>query len=669
MLWSLGYAELEAGADAAATWEAILQHPQANDLMRATTYFLLNRKNESLAAFRAHSDLLVGEPSIRLLYARLLREMDLDAEARAEFEALRDLGPGLPEPIVSAADRAFVSYALGDYATALDLLKPALDAGPECSYTPTDVAGVAMLCHLAQGDVMQAVVARDGLLATLRNAYDGDEVVAELARLGSGPELTPEVTAEITESAARIRAAVTRISEIGLDLDVALENLRHMIDDGVRGPLAETQAAVAALTSSRLLLRQARWADAGHACVALLTGGTTAVTEEPACVDAVTDRLFAAADQLIRGGTSDAGLSLLEQALPGIRPGRRHEVLLRMVLVNLADGRPDAAQKFAAEIQDVGEPTVASVLQAIAPDVEAIYRIAARAEQAHLPGLDQALLRIAEDVLDLNHAESDERTVSPILIEIGEGLLTEDPPADGPLFRTQLPGLRDRVCQQTGVWLPGVLIRVVPDLPTDRFRVSVAGQWPDLGELRPGMVYVRRTKRRVVNALGSTAQVIPVTDPVSGKEACWVRYEQPPLLGRLSAWWKGTSAQSASPAEWKDFIADTDTWDDPLCYPLAVLERYVIARLSYLVTADETAAAAERWRQGGGIDLDSPVIEAGLGRLTLLGHDLLDEGFALIPRPGSGAELERILNQDVPYPAALAAARDIFTSPLPGEGK
>jgi len=664
VLWSLGYAELESGADPRATMDTLLRHPQITDLLRAAVYLVTDRKDEALAAFRANPGWLESEPTGRLLFGRLLRDMGRDSEARDEFEALREQAKAFPETMLTTAERAFASYALGDYAAALKLLQPALHAGHECSYEPTDVAGTAMLCHFALGDVAAGKTARDSLLADLRNVYDGNDLLTELDRLGGRPGQPPEVVAVVAESAELVKAAVARISQAGLDLDLALDRLRSRIDAYGRGGTADVGSKIAALASSRLLLQRNRWEDAANACLALLATGS----EEPVCADALTGRLFTAVDQMARSGRGAAALAALERAASGVTSARRHEVVLRMVLVNLAEDRADSAQALAAEIQDLDGPTVATVLQAIAPDVEAMYRIAARAEQASLPGLDQALLRIAENALGLNLDEGTENVAPPVLVEIGEGMLAANPPPDGQLFRTELPALRDRVAQRAGVRLPGVLIRVVSDLRSDQFRVSVAGQWPELGRVQPGMVYVRRSKRRVVKVLGGACRVIPVTDPASGKEACWVSYERPPLWDRVSVFWKGTSSPPASDADWKKFIEDTGTWADPLSYPLSVLERHAMTRLSYVVIADEIAAAVGRWRETGGIDLDPQVIDASLGRLTALGHDLLDEGIALIPQPGSGAELERILDRAVPYPEALAAARDIFTTSLPPGG-
>ena len=177
---------------------------------------------------------------------------------------------------------------------------------------------------------------------------------------------------------------------------------------------------------------------------------------------------------------------------------------------------------------------------------------------------------------------------------------------------------------------------------------------------------MRRSSEEVVAALGGDCHVVATTDPLSGEASCWVTppEEQSRFRDRLPAIWKGSRQKSAVGRRWKTLLEDTGTWDDPLAYPLAVLEHHVIGRLSSLVTADDIATTAERWGQGGGIDLDMQVVQSHLGRLTVLCRDLLDDGLALIPRPGSGADLERILGEAAAYPEALAAARNIFRAPL-----
>ena len=163
-----------------------------------------------------------------------------------------------------------------------------------------------------------------------------------------------------------------------------------------------------------------------------------------------------------------------------------------------------------------------------------MYRIAARAQEVQLSGLGQALLRIAEDALGLNLGEDAGGATAPIVVEVGADLIVVDPPADGPLFRIQLPALRDRVEKRTGVRLPAVLIRAVRELPRTAFRVSVAGQWPESGQVEPGMVYVRRPSEEVIAALGGACRVVATTDPVSGEASCWATYVRPPIQVLLS---------------------------------------------------------------------------------------------------------------------------------------
>ena len=663
VLGSLGYAQLQAGVpEFTDTLASFLRHPQISDLSRGQVDLILGRNDEALAVLGTQCDSPEDGLKARALTARLMLKLGREAEAETEFRVIRERGKMVPEWLLGIGDRAFAAYVLGEYAESLDLLQPAIEAGSHSSYEPFDVYGTAMLCHLARGDLKQAVAARATLLSGVCCAYEGEQFLIEMARLGRRQRQLPEVVAEIETSTELIRVAVADVRRDGLDLDVALVRLDCPALESSTGESAATRLAVGAMASCRLLLERDRWEEAARTCTAILDSGS----EDPICADAVVGRLFVAVDNMLRGGNSAAALDVLRRVASSVGPDRRREVAIRIIFVGLADDMAEPIQPWVSEIHDSDWQAVAYVLRATAPDVETLYRIAARAQQVQLPGLGQALLRIAEDALGLNLGEDAGGATAPIVVEVGADLIVVDPPADGPLFRIQLPALRDRVEKRTGVRLPAVLIRAVRELPRTAFQVSAAGQWPESGQVEPGMVYVRRPSEEVTAALGGACRVVATTDPVSREASCWATYVRPPIRTLLSDPRK--ASLSAVRGVWENLLQDTGTWDDPLAYPLAVLEHHVITRLSHLVTADDMAAIAERWCQGTGIDLDARVVDSGLGRLTTVCRDLLDEGIALIPRPGSGAELERILDEAMAYPAALAVARDIFRTQLPEGG-
>lgn len=662
VLAALGLAQLEVGAEEfRETFTALLRDPQVTDLLRGVLFFVLDRKDEALALLQKESDSPERGWQARAFYARFLLLLDREAEAEAEFKVIRERGGTVPEPLLSITERAFASYALGEYEEALDLLQPAIEAGDHSNHDPFQVYGTVMLCHLARGDVEQAITARTKLLALARSAYDSDDCLAGLARLGRRQN-RPEVATQIKNSVEMIEAAAADIRRDGLDLDVALRRLEGMAVASGSDELSVTQQTVAAMASMRLLLERRHWEEAARVSTAVLACGGG----DPACADAVVNRLFLAVDNLVQSGGGAVAVNLLGKARGAVGASRRREVAIRMVLVGVAfDGVEDIRQ-WSSDFQDSDGPTVAAILRSLASNDEMMYQIAARAQKVDVPGLDEALQSIAEEALGLNLEEEAGAMTAPILVEVGDGLVTVRPQQDGPLFQVQLPALRDRVGERTGVRLPAILVRLVPELPRTGFRVSVGGQWPESGTAEPGMVYVRRSSEEVVAALGGDCHVVATTDPLSGEASCWVTppEEQSRFRDRLPAIWKGSRQKSAAGRRWKTLLEDTGTWDDPLAYPLAVLEHHVIGRLSSLVTADDIATTAERWGQGGGIDLDMQVVQSHLGRLTVLCRDLLDDGLALIPRPGSGADLERILGEAAAYPEALAAARDIFRTPL-----
>ena len=249
------------------------------------------------------------------------------------------------------------------------------------------------------------------------------------------------------------------------------------------------------------------------------------------------------------------------------------------------------------------------------------------------------------------------------MLEIAPDLVPADTSQEGPLFTAHIPALRKSVQAASGIQIPGVLVRTSYELAPSTFQITFNAGLPVPGEVKPESVFVVCAAEELRHKLGDAAHISEAVDPLTGGPACWVTQQSetedddrdglPALRAAGAAVRRGVNRLWQS-MKWKRILADTDTADHELAYPLRVLEALINQQPEAFLSVDETAALVESWRAtelvgDGGLDAT---------RLTTIFRDLLREGMKLHPVSQVGDRFSRA-SQEPDYGRALQICRGV----------
>ncbi len=112
--------------------------------------------------------------------------------------------------------------------------------------------------------------------------------------------------------------------------------------------------------------------------------------------------------------------------------------------------------------------------------------------------------------------------VTPVILEIGDGLIPEDTSQEGPLFKFYIPKMRQRIQDKMGVVMPGIRVRGSNVLPPNGYMILL-----DEAEIERSSVHL---DMRYCPALPETIQALDIPKaaliekphPVTGEPGCCV---------------------------------------------------------------------------------------------------------------------------------------------------
>ena len=162
--------------------------------------------------------------------------------------------------------------------------------------------------------------------------------------------------------------------------------------------------------------------------------------------------------------------------------------------------------------------------------------------------------------------------VTPIVMEIGSGLIPEDTGKDWPLWRFILD-MRGRFESHMGVRVPGVRVRGNNALAAGSYALLLDENWVAGGDTHLGMRYCPAGPD-VLQALGipSTA-LVSAPNPLTGQPGFWVAPE----------YWQLVSSQNI------------ELWEEPLNFVVYHLEELLHQNLADFVGIQEVENKLEEW--------------------------------------------------------------------------
>ena len=115
--------------------------------------------------------------------------------------------------------------------------------------------------------------------------------------------------------------------------------------------------------------------------------------------------------------------------------------------------------------------------------------------------------------------------VTPILMEIGSGLIPDDTTENWSLRKSYIPDMRSHLESEMGVPLPGVRIRSNDNLQSDGYSLALDEQ-PIVSGRAPVHSRFCPAPAHVLEALGiPTVALTVATNPLTRKTGCWVPHE------------------------------------------------------------------------------------------------------------------------------------------------
>jgi tetratricopeptide (TPR) repeat protein len=650
--WVGGLLRLQTGdPSAASTLESALDGSELDPTERGVIQYLLGRYEDAAASARGCVDDPIDGLKARCLLGRALLALEREDEAAEQFAqlwALVDAGdPRIPD--MSIESPAGVAYLAGHDDEAIEWAEPRRRRFTEVLYEAGDVHGPLILAHLSRGDVPAARAVADDSLAHWCDVYAIRSRVDDLNRLAT--RLDREDGSSAAAAAREIAAQLERHAErVGRDAATPAADVAAMQSACERDDLDQPVRDAVELALSRLLIDDDDGRPACERCVALLERGAFGTPERMA----LTDRLLTALDPALRNEAEPWARALLTRAVDSAPEPARPQLSVRLAVVSLAAGEIEAARDAAALSDRLTDDELAGLLRRLVPP-ERLPEVSRAVHELGDARFGLALGRMLDEAFSLN-VEDDAiywPLATPIVLELANDLVPEDTSAEGPLFATRLPAMRDRLKAATGVQVPGVRVRQIASLESHAFRARLGEELPLDGTVRRARVFVPLAPDEVTARLGEDADVTPDRDPATGLPASWVappaldgddgqRAERRGGLGRFVDDAKDWVKRQVATGGWARVLRDGDAWTEPAAYALRVLEGHLRANVAVFVTVDVVSDLLEEWRAAGLVDEDAALSDAELTRLTAILRELAREGVCLRPRAGAlGAALGR----------------------------
>jgi tetratricopeptide (TPR) repeat protein len=660
----LGWAQLGVGdPEGADTMARAADEPVLEIEERGLVLLMAGRAEQAVETLKSNLGDSADSPGARRTLASALLDLGREAEAKEHLDDLwRLVGTdGDPEEL-DGLDWAEIAYSTGRYAEAMPRLTGLRKTLDRSTYSPTMVIGLQALTQLATGDGDAAYRTITEARSQFVNAFDVDEVRRCAVRLGEDPP--PGIGKDVIERlVAELDAIGASIRQGTLDLDAAIASLRSEQATGAKG---NWRSAVA-LGLSRLMQAADRPSDLAEQCLRQLADHDIVGRAER---DALIDRLLQATDQMFRE-RDGGGPPLLERAMSVLgsdEPLAKAGVQARLAFELLTTADAERVRRAAEGALPLGADGLADVLRGLGPDPQRLRDLSQASRKIGVPLFDAAFAQLFDELFQLNVDPDDAPwpMATPIVLEIANDLIPDDTSPEGPLFDEYLPQMRTRIERDLGVRVPGVRVRNEDWLAPSTFRISIGEGLPTTYSVQPGRVFVHRSADEVDAALPGDVDTLAATDPVTGKEATWVvppAHSQPDVepvaTGPLTAAWRTIRAGAHDMSlkrRWRRLVEESGAWEEPIAYPLRVLEASLMRKPATFLTVDEALWRVDQWRSDGLLGDDRPLDPTEVTRLTTLFRDILAEGGRL--KAGSSvAGLLAALDPGLDHPAALQACR------------
>lgn len=450
----------------------------------------------------------------------------LQGEYERAADTYRYLWEQRDAPLYAADGNAcgWSGVVLGYAEQALPYLERALTQDSEA---PTHIYANLGFAYLALAEFAQAQAAFEQAVALLTNPQQHWQLIrldlptvryisADWTHAEAAEEWLAHVEARLNE----------RLAEIGQPqpLTALLESLdfapngswQFIAQQASLGRLyTETgQHAAAALCYQRLLAESERFPEAG------------------ACFSDALIELMKEADDQFKDGEVNAALERYRE-LTELLPDDlvfQGELRARIACARLVQGKPHIAEfnaavkRFkAADVPSIGE-SLAKACLALAQDVPFVWQLADVREslppQVAEPFF-KALLQHLDQVFGLTASHSQPFSlVAPILIELSPSLLEADGALPKTLLEDQLPALRTRLAQTTGLPLHGIRLRPNENLPADAYLIAL-DEVPLALDFLPAGTRFCEELPETLRAAGIAVQREAI-QPLSGERGAWI---------------------------------------------------------------------------------------------------------------------------------------------------
>jgi tetratricopeptide (TPR) repeat protein len=279
-------------------------------------------------------------------------------------------------------------------------------------------------------------------------------------------------------------------------------------------------------------------------------------------------------------------------------PGRRLPAVhggLSLAFIDLGDMR--RAQQHAREavslLGDLGEPDPGEALGRLMADQigttahfwDADSGYAALVDltrsddplRAQLSAARRALLTYLERAYRLQEEphEAQLPVVTPILMDLGPGLVPSDRGPDWSLFKHYLPDMREELRRRTGVTVPAVRVRQDDTLDQDGYAVLLDEAPAVGGSVQLGMRYCPADETLLARVGVSQADGVEAPDPRSGRPGRWL---PPPHWDSVTS-------------------AGLELWSEPLQYAVHHLAAVLRDNLRQFLGLQEAETLLDEWAE------------------------------------------------------------------------
>ena len=350
---------------------------------------------------------------------------------------------------------------------------------------------------------------------------------------------------------------------------------------------------------ARLLGEQERWSEAA-ALYQLLSKESDRFPEARIGLGNVITKLQEEGDRHLQAGEPDRALERFSQALSLVlesmadQQEKRGDLQSRFgyahfELGDFASARENFVQAIelyrGADLPDPGKNLGAvcrSLLQgatqywALDAEWKAWAEASASPEilQANLMSAREALAEYFNELYQLSGqlGEPKEPFVTPIMLEIGEGLIPEDTGPDWSLFKTYLPEMRTRLENQMGALVPGVRVHL-GNLPPEGYRITLDEITHVEGSVKLDRRYCPASPDVLQQQGILEHALLQAPNPLTGEPGCWIQPDDRRLVTGL------------------------ELWDEPLLFVIYHLEAVLRHNLGDFVGVQETEGLLEKWEQ------------------------------------------------------------------------